>query len=64
MIGTGRDYRSPLEGEHVLALRARRGVKRESFFEPPSLALPLKGGGEGKMPCLPIHEKYSRGGTA
>ena len=49
-------FRSPLEGEHVRASRERRGVNRASRREPPSLSLPLKGGGESKWQrCAASH---------
>ncbi len=50
--------RSPLEGEHARLFGARRGVAgaASSSIEPPSLFLPLKGGGDntwhGFVSCL------------
>jgi hypothetical protein len=46
-------FRSPLAGEHARLWRAEGGLdaskSKDSFFvSPPSLSLPLKGGGENE----------------
>ena len=48
---------SPLEGEHARLFGARRGVsnRRGVYDSPPSLSLPLKGGGENKVRFFLIH---------